>query len=91
MKLVKLNRTHKAFREHGHHWAFRWDSYSPAECGQVERIFQSMHGSQYRWDPRDTGMWKSNFGHPLRGHSSRPYWVSFRDQHDATVVLLKMG
>lgn len=92
MKLVKLNRTHKAFKENGHKWAFRWDSYDPKTISQVERILQDLHGSQYRWNPRGATVWKANFGHAVKSnHGYRPYWVSFTDEQDATVVLLRLG
>lgn len=91
MKLVKLNRTHTAFKENGHKWAFRWDSYDTKTVPKVEHILHEMHGTQYRWNSSGHVAWKSNFGHPVKSnHGYRPYWVSFTDEHDATVVLLKM-
>jgi hypothetical protein len=87
MELVKLNRRYKAFKENGHHWAFRWDSYDAKTCRQVEHIFQDMYGSQYNYS---TTNWKANFGHAPNSNSSRPYWVSFTNEHDATAVLLRM-
>ena len=90
MKLVKLNRRYKAFKEYGHQWAFRWESYDTKDCAKVERIMQDMHGSQYRWDKNASRAWQASFGHPTRGNSYRPYWVSFTDEHDATVILLKL-
>lgn len=92
MKLIKLNRRHKAFKENGHRWAFRWDSYDPKTCYQVERILNDMHGSQYYWNSRDQPTWKANFGHAVKGnHGYRPYWISFTDEADATVVLLQVA
>lgn len=87
MKLVKLNRRYKAFKEYGHRWAFRFDSYDPKVVGPVERIFQDMHGSQYMWH-RQT-VWRATFGSPTR-NGPRPYWVSFTNEQDATVVLLQL-
>jgi hypothetical protein len=88
MRLVKLNRRHKAHKELGHNWAFRWNSYDPNEVYKVEKVLQSIHGSQYSYNQT---VWKSGFGCPARGNSYRTYWVSFRNEADATVVLLQMG
>ncbi len=90
MKLVKLNRRHTAFKEHGHKWAFRFDSYGPKQVGKIEKIMQDMHGSQYTWNPRTSSVWKSGFGHAVRG-GPRPYWISFTNEADATVVLLQLN
>ena len=88
MKLVKLNRRYKAFKEEGHTWAFRFNEYHPRTVGAVEKIFQDMHGSQWKhWNQPNA--WKANFGSP-RTNGPRPYWISFRDEHDATVVLLRL-
>ena len=89
MKLVKLNRRHKAHRDLGHNWAFRWESYDPKSCNQVERIMQGMHGSQYSYYMNNP-TWKAGFGHAHRGNTYRPYWISFVNEADATVVLLSM-
>ena len=87
MKLIKLNRRYKAFKEHGHRWAFQWDSYDAKTCIQVERIFQDLHGSQYS---RKTGPWRSNFGHWYKNRTARPFWVTFINEQDASLVLLRM-
>ena len=86
MKIVKLNKRHNAHKELGHNWAFRWNSYTPGECAKVERIFQNLHGSQYS----KTNIWKSGFGHATRGSVYRPYWISFVNETDITMVLLMM-
>lgn len=86
VKLVKLNRRHKAYKDLGHRWAFRWDSYDTKNCAKVENIFYAMHGSQYR----ASCLWKSNFGHANRGNVYRPYWISFVNEADASLVLLQI-
>lgn len=90
MKLIKLNRRHTAFKENGHKWAFRFEPYDPKSCSKIEEILREMHGSQYRWDSRTTNIWKSGFGHSVRG-GPRPYWISFSNESDATVVLLQLN
>ena len=89
MKLVKLNRRYKAFKEYGHNWAFRFNSYDPKIIGPIERIFQDMHGSQYLYWNKPHA-WKACFGSPTK-NGSRPYWVSFVNEQDASIVLLKSG
>jgi len=72
----------------GHRWAFRWDSYDSKSCTQVEHIMHKMHGSQYSY--KTSCLWKANFGHATRGNLYRPYWVSFINEADATMVLLQL-
>ena len=88
MKLVKLNRRHTAFKELDHKWAFRWPSFDTKTCLAVEHVFFEMYGSQYKWN--GSTEWKAGFGHQTRGSVYRPYWVSFKNEHDATIVLLRM-
>lgn len=95
MKLVKLDRRYKAHKEYGHTWAFRWPSYDPSACHQVEKIMQDLHGSQYAYGHNRTDEWRSGFGHASRrnlllSNGRRPYWISFRNEQDATVILLKL-
>lgn len=89
MKLVKLNRRYKAFKDWGHTWAFRWDGYDPKSCNVVESIMKEMYGSQYRWNEKEYRDWRATFGSPRR-NGPRPYWVSFKDESVASVVLLKL-
>lgn len=56
-------------------------------------MFFDAYGSQYAWSPRANSNfrnWRSCFGnkHPQRG--IRPYWISFKDESMATLVILKM-
>jgi hypothetical protein len=90
--LVKLNRRHKAYRDLRHQWAFRWDSYDTKTCSKVKKIFYDMYGSQYDWSNRIQANhhWEGVFGSKVPGHSYRTYWINFRNEHDATVALLKM-
>jgi hypothetical protein len=90
MRLVKLNRTHKAYKEHHHKWAFRFDSYDSKECSKIERILYGMHGSQYGYYNHDP-IWRAGFGSHARGNSYRTYWISFTNESDATIVLLQLN
>ena len=88
MKLVKLNRRHKAHKELGHNWAFRFNSYDNKLCPKIDRILHNMHGSQYSY--KSTSVWKSGFGSVARGNSYRTYWISFVQESDASVILLQL-
>jgi hypothetical protein len=90
MKLVKLDRRHRAYKEFGHTWAFRWNHYDLATCPKVEKIMNDLHGSQ--WNYRTTPKWQSRFGeHGTHRRQGRTYWISFLDEQDTTIVLLKMS
>jgi hypothetical protein len=91
MRLIKLNKTHKAYKEHHHQWAFRFDSYDSKQCPKIERIMHDTLGSQYSYSGHSP-VWKSNFGSPVRGYNGyRPYWISFINEADATLVLLQLN
>ena len=81
MKVVKLNRRFKMFKEHGHVVALRFSTWSKliAPCEQVCR---SRLGSEYR-----NFSWSGHFGSPGRD-GCRPYWITFRNEADLTLVLL---
>lgn len=88
MKLVKLNKRHKAHKELGHNWAFRFNSYDNKLCPKIDSILHNMHGSQYAYNR--TTQWKSGFGCVARGNCYRTYWISFVNEADATAILLQL-
>lgn len=84
MKVVKLNRRFKQFREAGHTVALRFGSYSK-KAGQYEQICRERLGGS-AWNRE--GDWCSYFG-SRNGHTDvRPYWITFRNEADLTLVLL---
>ena len=87
MRLVKLNRRYKVFKDFGHTWAFRFDSYEPKAVSKIEGILLEMYGSQYTW--KTPVVWRACFGHRRVGQD-RPYWISFTNEADASVILLQM-
>ena len=85
MKIIKLNRRFKQFKEHGHTIAMRFDSYEPATVSAYEKICRAQlkgHGYERGAD------WYSYFGHAPNSNSRRPYWITFRREADLTLVLL---
>jgi hypothetical protein len=84
MKVVKLNRRFKQYKEHGHTVALRFPNWSPV-AQKVEKIASKRLGA-CAW--RRDGDWCSYFG-ASNGHSERcTYWITFRREADLTLVLL---
>jgi len=91
LKLVRLDDRHKARYERGFAWAFRFDGFN-REAMLLEAAFKEMYGSQYDWSSRVQANhhWEGKFGRKQRDSGLRTYWINFRNEHDATVALLKM-
>jgi hypothetical protein len=85
MKVVKLNRRFRQFKENGHTIALRFDSWNPSTVSAYEKVCRArLRGHGY---DRDAD-WAGYFGHATRGNSFRPYWITFRNEADLTLVLL---
>jgi len=87
MKIVKLNRRYKQFKENGHTVALRFESYNPKTVSAYEKVCRARlkgHGYNREAD------WAGYFGHATRGNSYRPYWITFRNETDLTLVLLSV-
>jgi len=85
MKVVKLNRRFKQYKENGHTVALRFESYQPATISVYEKICRArLRGHGYNREAD----WYSYFGHAPNSNSSRPYWITFRNEADLTLVLL---
>jgi hypothetical protein len=87
MKVVKLNRRFRQFRDHGHVVALRFGGWN-SKALAVERVCRARLGGG-GWS-RDQN-WYSYTGdlnrrsYPATG---RPYWITFRNEADLTLVLL---
>ena len=93
MKLVKLNRRHNAYKNHGHQWAFRFTGWSE-KAAKVENLFFTLHGSKYNWmrgRGDGAGVWYSHFGKLSSSYSQKPFWITFTDEHDASFVLMQLS
>jgi hypothetical protein len=82
MKVVKLNRRFRQFKEHGHTVGLRFPSYT--ESAPYETATKKKLGDG-GWQRHD--LWYSYFGHG-RVDGYRPYWITFRNEADATLVVL---
>jgi hypothetical protein len=84
MKVVKLNRKFRQFKEHGHTVGLRFSSYP--ESVPYETTTKKKLGSG-GWVRHD--LWYSYFGdRPAGRYQHRPYWITFRNAADATLVVL---
>ena len=88
MKIIKLNKRYKAFKEYGHTMALRFDSYQRA-IAYYENACYAKLGSRHHPHPE----WNAEFGSPnyKSRWSSRPYYISFRNPEDLTLILLSVG
>lgn len=84
MKIVKLNRRFKMFKEHGHTIALRF-SENNHNAGVIESVCKEKFKTS-SWNAQ--GPWHGRFGHRPDTFSPRTYWISFRKESDLTLVLL---
>jgi len=85
MKIVKLNRRYKQFRENGHTMALRFESYDSKKVPAYENACRERLGGT-GWNRQAN--WWSGFGSPNRGNTHRPFWITFRNESELTLVLL---
>lgn len=89
MKVVKLNRRFTMHKEHGHEVALRFDSWGD-RAREVERVTKATFGHQYTWDTT-YNIWRGYFGNTNRRTGWRPYWISFRNHSDLTLIMMKLN
>jgi len=87
MKVVKLNRRFKMFKEHGHTVALRFNGWSK-QIAAYESACRSRLGSEYK-----NFSWSSHYGSRNSRTDVRPYWITFRNEADLTMIMLsaKLG
>lgn len=81
MKVVKLNRRFRMFKEHGHTVALRFYAWND-EALTYEKVCREKLGSG------SNSQWYTYFGSQNGRSVSRPYWITFRNESDLTLVLL---
>jgi hypothetical protein len=84
MKIIKLNRRYKAFKEQGHTVGLRFYSWCN-EAGPYEKYLTKMYGSQYAYNHNE---WRCGFGSRPRRNEPRPYFITLRDEKVLTAMLL---
>ena len=76
------------FKEHGHTIALRFTSWGSNESVLYEKACREKLGGG-GWLPSSD--WYSYFGDRSGRNSSRPYWITFRNEADLTLVLLSVN
>jgi hypothetical protein len=88
MKVVKLNRRFRQFKEHGHTVALRFANGYSDELRAIEKVCRArLQGGGWLRDHD----WYSYYGERNSRYDrdiSRPYWITFRRESDLTLVLL---
>jgi hypothetical protein len=87
MKVVKLDRRFRQFKEHGHTVALRFEEWN-GEASEIERVCRDrLKGGGWLRN----NDWYSYYGHAPTGtgyREPRPYWITFRNEAELTLVLL---
>jgi len=89
MKIVKLNRRHKALSE-GFTHALRFEYYDHKTVSPIEFSLRDKYGHS-GWKREDAGNWYSMFGNVAKaknGSKYKTYWVYLRNEEDITLLLL---
>jgi hypothetical protein len=84
IKVIKLNRRYKLYKEHGCTHAIRFNSWA-SESGRVEKFFRERYGSEYAYN--SYGPWKTHWGKPGK-HTPRPFMIGVRDEEMIFVAQL---
>jgi hypothetical protein len=85
MKIIKLNRRFKQFKENNHVIAVRFDHWN-----NQAQLIETTANRVLRcggWDRKAD--WYSYFGTARDSRSTRPYFITFRNEADLTMVMLK--
>ena len=85
MKVVKLNRRFRQFKEHGHTIGLKFPHGHTPDSVAIEKACRARL-SDNGWS-RNHG-WFSYYGDRPSRDAVRPYWITFRNESDATLVLL---
>jgi hypothetical protein len=89
MKIVKLNRRFRQFKEHGHTVALRFEGWTK-KATEVEKVCrEKLKGSGWSRDQN----WYSYYGERNSRYDrniGRPYWITFRNEAELTLVLLSV-
>lgn len=85
MKLIKLSRRHNLYHK-GYHYAFRFDSWN-GDRYKVEQVVRQAENGKW-WD--NTFFGKSIIDR-RRGTRVTPYYIGFKKESTATIVMLKFG
>ena len=85
MKIVKLDRRFRQFNEHGHTVALKFPRGHTPEAVAIEKVCRNRLKDS-GWNRSHN--WYSYYGDRPRRDAPRPFWITFRNEADATLVLL---
>lgn len=86
IKVIKLNRRYKLYKEHGMEHAIRFNSWDK-KVGEVESFMRKNYGSEWVWGNNSRTQWKTHWGKPT-GNNPRPYFIGVRDEEMLFVLRL---
>jgi len=78
VKVIKLNRRFKLYKEHGMTHAIRFNTWD-VKVGQVESFMREHFGSEWVWGNNRQTQWKTHWGKPVR-NNPRPYFIGVCDE-----------
>jgi len=84
MKVIKLNRRYKLYKEHGYEAGLRFDTRGN-KARLIERSCRERLVHSYYQADSD---WYEYFGNSPDGIKPRPYFIMFRRESDLSFVLL---
>jgi hypothetical protein len=84
VKIIKLNRRYKLYKEQGFTHAIKFDSWE-SEVWKVETFFRERYGSEYAY--KQSNMWRTHWGKPGK-HTPRPFMIGVRDEEMIFVAQL---
>lgn len=85
MKIVKLNRRFRQYKEYGHTVALKFPHGHTPDSVAIEKACRARltgHGWLREHD------WYGYYGAKSGRYDVRPYWITFRNEMDLTLVLL---
>jgi len=86
MKVIKLNRRYKLFKEHGYQAGLRFDAWGNRAC-LMEMACRERLGHSYSFYQAGSD-WCGYFGKSPDGIKSTPYFIMFRRESDLSFMLL---
>lgn len=86
MKVIKLNRRFKMYKEHGHQAGLRFDTWNQQAQAAEAALRQITQTGGWSRDNE----WYSWVGQPTRQFGTRPYFITVRDEQILSLVLLSL-
>jgi hypothetical protein len=77
IKVIKLNRRYKLYKEYGCTYAIRYNGWN-SDAGKVEYFLRERYGSEYSYR-NHLPLWKTHWG-KSNGRDPRPYFIGVRDE-----------